>query len=146
MGFQDIFIRRFNQTDYDKIMDLWRSTDLPVRPKGRDKRENINKQISNGTSMVLVAEINGKIVGAVLGTHDGRKGWINRLAVATEFRRKNIAKKLVFEIEKWFEENGIEVFTCVIERNNTVSIQLFQKLGYTEWDVRYFSKRKSSES
>ena len=60
--------------------------------------------------------------------------------------RKNIATKLVSEAEKWFEENGIEVFTCVIERDNAASVELFKKLGYEEWDVRYFSKRKSSES
>ena len=146
MNSSDIIIRQFNPKDYDKIMNLWHSTNLPVRPKGRDRRENIDKQISNGTSIILVAELNGKIVGAILGTHDGRKGWINRLAVDTEFRRKNIAKKLLSEVEKWFGENGIEVFTCVIERDNTASVKLFQKLGYEEWDVRYFSKRKSSES
>jgi ribosomal protein S18 acetylase RimI-like enzyme len=92
------------------------------------------------------AELNGRIVGTVLGTHDGRKGWINRLAVDTEFRRKNIAKKLVSEAEKWFEESGLEVFACVIEGDNTPSMELFKKLGYEEWDVRYFSKRKSQES
>ncbi len=96
--------------------------------------------------MILVAEFNGKIIGVVLGTHDGRKGWMNRLAVDTEFRRKNIAKKLVSEAEKWFEENGLEVFTCIIERKNTASVKLFQKLGYEEWDVRYVSNRKSCES
>lgn len=68
------------------------------------------------------------------------------VAVAPEFRRKNTAKKLVSEAEKWFEENGLEVFTCVIERDNTASVELFQKLRYEEWDVRYFSKRKSWKS
>jgi ribosomal protein S18 acetylase RimI-like enzyme len=65
----------------------------------------------------LVAESNGKIVGTVLGTHDGRKGWINRQAVDHVFRRKNIAKKLVSEAEKWFEESGLEIFACVIENH-----------------------------
>lgn len=146
MKSQDILIRQFKPEEYDKVISLWNSANLPVRPKGRDKRENINKQISNGTSIILVAELNKKMVGAVLGTHDGRKGWINRLVVDTEFRRKNIATELVSEVEKWFKESGIEVFSCVIEGANTVSVQLFNKLGYSEWDVRYFSKRKSTES
>lgn len=146
MKSQDILIRQFKPEEYDKVISLWNSANLPVRPKGRDKRENINKQISNGTSIILVAELNKKMVGAVLGTHDGRKGWINRLVVDTEFRRKNIATELVSEVEKWFKESGIEVFSCVIEGDNTVSVQLFNKLGYSEWDVRYFSKRKSTES
>ena len=39
------------------------------------------------------------IIRAVLETHDGRKGWINRLTVDTEFRRQNIARRLVRELE-----------------------------------------------
>jgi ribosomal protein S18 acetylase RimI-like enzyme len=146
MNPQDISIRQFKPEDYNIIISLWSSANLPVRPKGRDSYEKISRQVKNGNTILLVAELKEKIVGTVLGTHDGRKGWINRLAVDTEFRRKNIAKRLVSEVENWFEENGLEVFTCVIEADNTVSIGLFKKLGYEEWDVRYFSKRKCSES
>jgi len=146
MNSQNVLIRRFKPEDYDRIISLWSSVNLPVRPKGRDSYEKIRAQIRSGSSILLVAELNGKIVGTVLGTHDSRKAWINRLAVDTEFRRKNIAKKLVSEAEKWFGERGLEVFACVIENDNITSMELFKKLGYEEWDVRYFSKRKSQES
>ena len=146
MNSQGVLIRQFRPEDYDSIIGLWSSVNLPVRPKGRDSYEKIAAQIRSGNAVLLVAELNGKIVGTMLGTHDGRKGWINRLAVDAEFRRKNIAKKLVAEVEKWFEESGLEVFTCVIEGDNTPSMELFKKLGYEEWDVRYFPKRKSRES
>ncbi len=96
--------------------------------------------------MLLVAEAEGRIVGTVLGTHDSRKGWVNRLAIDSEFRRKNLATRLISEIEKWFESNGLDVFACVIESDNSVSMELFSKLGYAEWDVRYFSKRKSDKA
>ena len=146
MNSQDLFIRQFKPEDYDRIISLWNTANLPFRPKGRDSYEKISRQVRNGITVFLVAELDGKIVGTVLGTHDGRKGWINRLVVDTQFRRKNIAKQLVSEAEKWFEENGLDVFACVIEGENTASMEAFKKLGYKEWDVRYFSKRKSSES
>ena len=146
MNSQGVYIRQFKNKDYNKIISLWSSANLPVRPNGRDSYKKLSAQVRNGNVILLVAELNGKIVGTVLGTHDGRKGWINRLAVDTEFRRKNIARDLVSEAEKWFETSRLEVFACVIEGNNTTSMELFKKLGYEEWDVRYFSKRKSSES
>ena len=146
MNSHDLSIRQFKPEDYDRIISLWNPADLPVRPKGRDSYENISRQVRNGIAILLVAELNGKIVGTILGTHDGRKGWINRLAVDSELRRKNIAKQLVSEAEKWFAENGLDIFACVIEWENTASMEVFKKLGYKEWDVRYFSKRKSSES
>lgn len=146
MNSQNVFIRQFKPEDYDRIISLWRSADLPVRPEGRDSHKKVNEQIRSGSTILLVAEWNGKIVGTVLGTHDGRKGWINRLAVDSAYRRKHIANRLVSEVENWFEENGLEVFACVIESENTISMELFKKLGYEEWDVRYFSKRKSWKS
>ena len=146
MSSQDVFIRQFKPEDYDRIISLWSSANLPVRPKGRDSYKKISGQVGNGNTILLVAELNGEIVGTVLGTHDGRKGWINRLAVDAEFRGKNIAKRLVSELENWFEKSGLEVFACVIDSENTISMGLFKNIGYEEWDVRYFSKRKSSES
>ena len=146
MNTHGVFIRQFKSEDYESIITLWSSSNLPVRPKGRDSYERIMEQVRNKNAILLVAEFNGKTVGTVLGTHDGRKGWINRLVVDAEFRRMNIAQRLIHEVENWIEESGLEVFTCVIEENNTASIELFKKLGYEEWDVRYFSKRKSSDS
>lgn len=146
MKSQDIFIRQFSQKDYDKIIELWRNANLPFRPEGRDSSAKINEQIKNVTTIILVAEFNGKIVGTVLGTHDGRKGWINRLAVDTEFRRRNVAKRLVAELESRFEKIGLEVVACLIEGKNTASMEIFRKLGYEESDVKYLSKRKSWKS
>ena len=146
MKSQDIFIRQFSQRDYDKIIELWRNANLPFRPEGRDSSAKINEQIKNVTTIFLVAEFNGKIVGTVLGTHDGRKGWINRLAVDTEFRRKNVARRLVAELESRFEKIDLEVVACLIDGENTASMKVFKKLGYEELDVRYFSKKKSWES
>lgn len=146
MNSQGVFIRQFKPEDYESIITLWSSSNLPVRPKGRDSYERIMEQVRNKNTILLVAEFNGKKVGTVLGTHDGRKGWINRLVVDAEFRKRNIAQRLVHEVEKWIEGSGLEVFACVIEGDNTASMEFFKKLGYEEWDVRYFSKRKCSES
>ncbi len=147
MSSQDILVRRFRPEDYDKIISLWTNADLPARPKGRDSVKGISRQVGDGNTILLVAELNGGIVGAVLGTHDGRKGWIGRLAVDAKFRRKNIATRLVSEAERWFEESGLEVFACLIEGYNATSMELFKRLGYEEErDARYFTKRKSGES
>lgn len=146
MNSQGVSIRQFEPEDYESIITLWTVANLPVRPKGRDSYERIMDQVKNKNTILLVAESNGKIIGTVLGTHDGRKGWINRLVVDAEFRRRNIAQRLVREVEKWIEGNGLEVFACVIEGDNTTSMEFFKKLGYEEWNVRYFSKRKSDES
>ena len=146
MDCQKVSIREFKPEDYDGIISLWNNANLSYKPKGRDSYENLSEQVRNGTTILLIAEVNDEIVGTALGTHDGRKGWINRVAVDSRFRRQKIAKRLVSKLESWFEKNGLEVFACMIETGNTISMEVFKNLGYEEWDGSYFSKRKSNES
>ena len=140
-----MIIREFSIRDYDALITLWNDAQLLFKPKGRDKRDKIECELKQENAIFLVAEINGKIVGSVFGTHDGRKGWINRLAVAPEFQRQNIAKKLIAEEEDRFSELGIDIIACLVEDWNTKSLQVFEKLGYKKHsDIVYFSKRKDS--
>jgi ribosomal protein S18 acetylase RimI-like enzyme len=139
-------IRELTVDDYDALCALWEEAGLPFKPNGRDRRERIAREIEGPCSVFLVAEDEGDLVGAVLGTHDGRKGWINRLAVLPAHRRKGIATALVSEVEKRLSERGIEIFAGQIEDWNETSMLLFERLGYTRHDdIIYFTKRKNPE-
>jgi ribosomal protein S18 acetylase RimI-like enzyme len=140
-----MIIREFTIKDYDSLITLWNDAKLPFKPKGRDKRDKIEYELKHGRNIFLVAEINGKLVGSVFGTHDGRKGWINRLAVSPEFQRQDIAKKLIAEVEERFSELGIGIIACLVEDWNTESLKVFEKLGYKNHsEIVYFSKRRDS--
>ena len=140
-----MIIREFSIKDYDSLITLWNDAQLPFKPKGRDKRDKIEYELKQGRDIFLVAVINGKLVGSVFGTHDGRKGWINRLAVSPEFQRQNIAKKLIAEVEDRFSELGIDIIACLVEDWNIKSLKVFEKLGYKNHsDIVYFSKRRDS--
>jgi N-acetylglutamate synthase len=141
----NLTIRPFVIEDYDRVMKLWNEANLPARPLGRDNREKISLLIKNGVTIFLVAETEGEIAGTVLGTHDGRKGWINRLAVDVRFRRQHTARRLVTELETRFEELGLEITACLIEEENLVSKDFFKELGYREWDGKYYSKKKNPD-
>jgi len=141
-----ITIREFRIDDYDAIVTLWIKAGLSYRPRGRDSRRRIESEIIKDTTFFLIAELDGKLVGSILGTHDGRKGWISRLAVDPELRRRNIARRLVTEMEGWFAKLGNDVIACLIEEWNVDSQQVFERLGYEKYDVAYFSKRKSPDA
>lgn len=139
----EIKIRPFEPGDYDAVMALWKESALPVKPLGRDSREKMVKEATQETATFLVAENGGQIIGTVLATHDGRKGWINRLATAPEFRHRGIARQLLEAAETALYERGLEIVTCLIEDYNNVSMDFFQKAGYVKHtDIFYFSKRK----
>ena len=143
---EDVIVRKFREEDYDAVISLWHLGEIPYKPRGRDTRDKILVEITKDTAIFLVAEVNGETVGTVLGTHDGRKGWINRLAVAPEFRHQGIARRLLKEAENAIHNLGIEIIACLIEDYNRVSMDFFQKAGYTEHkDIIYFTKRNHPE-
>ena len=142
----EVQIREFKMDDYDNLITLWNKANLEYKPKGRDRRDKIEKELKDNPSFILLAEVDGQLIGSVLGSHDGRKGWLNRLAVAPEYRKKNIARKLVNEAEKRLEEQGMKIIACLIEGWNTQSMKVFEKLGYERYPgVEYYTKRKNWE-
>lgn len=86
------------------------------------------------------------MIGVVLGTHDWRKGWINRLAVHPDRRRRGIARKLIEACEQAFLDLGIEIFAALVESDNEVSTAIFRRTGYKmDIPVHYFHKRLGPE-
>jgi len=141
-----ISVRQFRIEDYDRVMELWADGGLPLKPQGRDSRESIARQIGLPNVRFLVAEAGeagGRVLGTVLATHDGRKGWINRLAVDAVLRRAGIGARLVRAAEDWLGSEGMDILACLIEDDNAISMSVFEKLGYTKHpEIIYFAKRK----
>ncbi len=138
-------IRPYRDKDYDRVMELWAEGGLPLKPGGRDSRENIARQTGLPNVLFLVADLaaEGRLIGTVLATHDGRKGWVNRLSVDAGFRKKGIGARLVREAERWLEAQGMDILACLIEDDNAVSMAVFEKLGYKKHpEIIYFAKRK----
>lgn len=139
--------RTLSLEDYDAMIELWKAAGLPYKPKGRDSREAVAYQMRNNPDFFVGAfDANGKLVGVVVLSCDGRKGWINRLAVHPEYRRRGIAKALVAKGEKILRKRGMRIICALIEDHNEASKQLFRECGYVEHrDIVYFSKRDSEE-
>jgi ribosomal protein S18 acetylase RimI-like enzyme len=143
-GRSEVVVREAGLDDYDSIVAVWAEAGLPFRPQGRDSRESVGLELERGCSVFLLAEVDGLPVGAVLGTHDGRKGWVNRLAVIPRHRRRGLARRLVRGVEVWLESQGIEICAALIESDNQDSKAFFARMDYLhDPEIEYFSKRRS---
>lgn len=140
-------LRRLTAADYDAVIDLWKSVELPsVRPQGRDSREAFAKQLDRG-QIVLGLEETGCLIGCVVATHDTRKGWINRLVINPAHRRKGHGARLIHAAEEALRNEGMLVIAAMIEDWNDVSLALFEKVGYhIHTDIIYLSKRDSQDA
>jgi len=139
-------IRAFHINDYQSVVDLWLEVGLPYKPGGRDAPERIAAEYTGDNAVFLVAEEESRIVGAVFGTHDGRKGWINRLVVALDYQRNGLGQKLIKAAEEVFNKLGIEIIACLIDAENAASMEFFSSCNYTKHsDIIYFAKKKHPE-
>lgn len=139
-------IRRLTIDDHDEIMKLWSKTKLPYKPKGRDRKEAIAVQMKANPEFFLGAFVHNRLVGTAIISCDTRKGWVNRLAVDPDHRKRGIAKALIAESKKVLRKRGIRIVCALIEDYNAASKKLFKECGYVEHrDIIYFSKRDSDE-
>lgn len=127
--------------DYDAVIALWQRAELPFEPQARDSRPSISRQLQTSGHLIFVAEADGQIIGTVFASHDGRKGWINRLVIDLKFRRQKLAQQLVKIAEEALQREGLTIVAALIEAPNEASRALFRKLSYQErLDVVYYRK------
>jgi ribosomal protein S18 acetylase RimI-like enzyme len=133
--------------DYDRLVELWQRAGVPFRARGRDSREALTRQLGSGLQAVIALEHKGDLLGAVVVTHDGRKGWINRLAVDPAHQRQGLGSQLIRESERYLGKQGLQVIGVLAKKENMASISTFTEAGYLpQPDVLYLSKRSSPDS
>lgn len=141
-----IKIKSLTTKDYESLISLWQRAGLSHRPKGRDSKSNITEQIDANPDLFLGAFENGILIGVSVGSDDGRKGWVNRIAVDPKHRRKGVAQLLIKATEDALRKRGRAIICTLIEDWNKISLELFKKCGYVlHRDIYYLSKRDSED-
>ncbi len=103
------------------------------------------KEIRDNPDLVLGAYEGDELIGVIVGSDDGRKGWINRLAVLPKYRRQGVASALIVSCEKALRKRGRRII-CTLVEDNPESLKLFKKAGYTKHDeIFYLSKREAKD-
>jgi N-acetylglutamate synthase len=131
------------------MLELWQRAGLETaRPNGRDGEAAFREQIERGSVTALGVEEQGRLIAVVLASHDGRKGWINRLAVDPSSRGRGLGTLLTRAAEETLRDRGMTVIAALIEPGNEPSLALFRRLGYVEPSagIHYLSKRTSEDA
>lgn len=136
-------IRTLSLDAYESLIALWERSGLSYRPAGRDAKEEMRFEFERNQDLILGAFEGEELIGAAIGTDDGRRGWINRLAVEPEYRKKGVATELIHNLENALKKRGRKIVCTLIENDNTESLSLFENAGYIKHhDIVYMSKRE----
>ena len=88
-------VRVMTIEDYDQVKELWNSIKgFGIRSMD-DSREGVARFLKRNPTTSVVAEEDGKVVGAILCGHDGRRGCLYHVCVHKDYRMRGIGKSMV---------------------------------------------------
>jgi ribosomal protein S18 acetylase RimI-like enzyme len=133
LGVTGLFIRDCRAEDVDAVLELWRMAD--ATPSVTDNADDLRRVLSDRKASILAAEVDGRLVGSIIGTFDGWRGNVYRLAVHPNYRRRGIARAMLAEVEKWLARQGAKRITALVEKSHPWATGFWQAVEY-DLDVR----------
>lgn len=118
--------------DYDAVLDLMKRTP-GVTVRDADSRESTARYLERNPGLSFVAELDGALAGCVMCGHDGRRGYLQHLVVAPEYRRQGLAASLVERCLSGLEQEGIVKCHLDVIKTNTAAAQYWSGQG---WSLR----------
>lgn len=80
------------------------------------------------------------IVGAVMGSYDGCRGWVNHLAVDPGYQGQDLGSRLMQELENRLAALGCEKINLLIEPSNSGVQAFYGRLGFTADELIFMEK------
>src|SRR5215467_2064195 len=131
-------IRIAEPGDAASLAELWTAAGLKFRP-GQVPAE-LAAVLARDPDLVLIAEDAGGLTAAVLGTFDGRRGWVNRLAPRPGCRGQGHASAVLAELERRLGAKGCRKVNLLIEPDNEPVTGFYRRRGYTEDRLIFMEK------
>jgi putative acetyltransferase len=128
----ETIVRSFRIEDFDAVIALWQRTE-GVGLNESDTRRAITAFLRRNPRLSFVAEQGGRIIGAVLCGHDGRRGYLHHLAVSKRHRRRGIGRRLVNACLAKLRKAGIQKCNIFIFANNAAGMKFWTHTG---WSLR----------
>jgi ribosomal protein S18 acetylase RimI-like enzyme len=132
-------IRPFEIDDQAELIALWRETGL-VTSKN-DPQKDIKRKLQVDRELLLVATIDGVVIGSVMGGYEGHRGWVNYLAVSENLQRQGIASKLMRRVESDLLLKGCAKINLQLRATNSSVLAFYAALGYLDDKVISLGKR-----
>ena len=121
-------IRDCREDDVAAVLQLWRQSGALVT--ATDNADDLRRAVVGSSAHVLVAELDGRVVGSIIGAFDGWRGNIYRLAVHPEVQRRGIARALLAEIENRLAKLGAKRMSALVAKEESSATGFWNAVGY----------------
>ncbi|MHC4211950.1 MAG: GNAT family N-acetyltransferase [Planctomycetota bacterium] len=125
-------VRQLSAEDLEQVLDLWNGAEGIGLDNDCDTKNRIALYLQRNPGMSFCAWADGRIIAAVLCGHDGRRGYMQHLVVAPEYRGKGIGRTLVNKVMAKLRILGIRRCNIFVYTHNTDALRFWEYLGWTE--------------
>ena len=98
----------------------------------RDGEVPVRVFLSKNEGLSMVAELDGEIVGTCLGSFDGRKGYVQKVAVRPDLQGKGVGRCLVEETLRRMREVGAVDFR--VDCDESVA-KFYESCGFKRYEI-----------
>lgn len=132
-------IRAMEVADYEKVHNLWMSIKGFVIRSIDDSKEGVERFLQRNPGISVVAEEDGKIVGAILCGHDGRRGCLYHVCVAEDYRLRGIGKEMVVYCMEALRKEKISKVSLIAFTENDIGNAFWKEIGWKQrLDLNYY--------
>lgn len=124
----DILVYR--ESDRKEVIRLWEVV-FPGGAAWNKSEEVISTKLSTQPELFFVAVQDERVVGTILAGFDGVRGWVHRLAVCPNQRRRGLASLLMRRAESSLKEAGCPKVNLQVRASNLEVLKFYESLGYT---------------
>lgn len=131
-----LIFREIKFEDYQKLVQFWKRHYFV---RGIDGFKYFKLFLEKNPGLSILVEENGEIIGTALGSFDGRRGYIQKLVVHKDYRRRGIGKKLIERVVKKLQAIGALYIPISCEKENT---SFYKSCGFKQTGQVTLSKEK----
>lgn len=132
-------IRAMEVEDYEQVRALWMTIKGFAIRSMDDSREGVERFLKRNPGISVVAVEDGKIVGAILCGHDGRRGCLYHVCVDPAYRLRGIGKEMVTFCMRRLQEEGINKVSLIAFTVNDIGNAFWRCIGWTKReDLNYY--------
>jgi len=125
--------------DYDGVYALWMSIQGFAIRSVDDSREGVTRFLKRNPTTSVVAEEDGRIVGAILCGHDGRRGCMYHVCVQKEYRMRGIGRQMVTYAMEALKKEEISKVSLIAFTVNDIGNAFWNRIGWTRrLDLNYY--------
>jgi ribosomal protein S18 acetylase RimI-like enzyme len=144
-----VTVRRMSPQDTESVLKI--NEKITGRPHEAQWESRIIDLLARNPLGCLVAEVDGKVAGFVLGDIRGwefaipKSGWIEIVGVDPDFQGKGVARALIGKLGLFFRNHNVEQVLTMVNWNDAGLVGFFRALGFERSEFIVLEKKADQQ-